>query len=829
MNIDINQSKNEETTKLRYITPILEQKWPRDKILMEYEFTDGRISVDEYNDTHRGKRLKADYILLYKDNIPLAIVEAKGAEHTADKGYNQAVNYATILDVPFAYATNGTDLVERDMLTGLNTTLKIENFPTSDELWARYKRETNMNDFVEDLYKYPYYTSSTGKTPRYYQRIAINRTINAIANGQKRILIQMATGTGKTFVSFQIIHRFWKTRTFKKILYLADRNILIDQTMRKDFKPFLDAMEKLDHNNINTSKDIYLGLYHQLKSGENDYYKQFSPDFFDLIVIDECHKSSRKEADEGETNWHDILTYFNSAVQIGMTATPNDGGLEEAQNDYEDCQEAYNIAVANGVKEDIEKCKKDFEKANDNLEKAQAQSNIQYFGNAIFCYSLKSGIADGFLAPYRVVTVELDIDKLGWTPDEDTLDVNGNPVVRRQYTCKDFDRIIVSPERRKTVAKRISDFLKENNMRYEKTIVFCEDTKHCEAMVRLLENENADLVKEDPRYVMQITGDNQIGKQQLDNFIDPSSKYPVIAVTSKLLSTGVDAETCKLVVLDKTIGSMTEFKQIIGRGTRIKKEYTIDRKKNTKQYFTILDFRRNYLKFTDPAFDGDPVRIDLIGETDAFPKPPLKPGNNDFVTTRNTSKKQYHVVCVNGIEYKIENSTETVYHIDENGKLVSENLTSCIHNNIVMQYPTINDFRKAFLDSTDKAAFASDLLLHIDWENNFKKHYGYAVDVYDIIMKMGYDIEPPMSKVDRIHKQEVVDFVNTFDDPTKTLLNMLLETYVESDLRSLIEVKDVFSLPKFNDLGFTPLSAVKAFGGKSNYIKTITELEKHLY
>lgn len=829
MNIDINKSKNEETTKLRHITPILESKWPRNHILMEYEFTDGQISVDEYNDSYRGKRLKADYILLYKDNIPLAVVEAKGAEHTADKGYNQAINYARILDVPFAYATNGTELIEHDMLTGLNKTMNMADFPTPEELWARYKKETSMNNFVEELYKYPYYTSSTGKVPRYYQRIAINRTIDAIARGQKRILLTMATGTGKTFVSFQIIWRLLKTKTFKKVLYLANRNILIDQSMRKDFKPFLDAMEKLDHNNVNTSKDLYLGLYNQLKSGGNDYYKQFDPDFFDLVLIDECHVASCREADEGETNWHDILKYFKSAVQIGVTATPKDGGMEEAQNEYEEAKAAYDLSLTTDNKDEIAKCKKALDKATDARNKAASQCNAVYFGNPIFEYSLRQGISDGFLAPYRVMTVELDVDKLGWTPEPGTLDVNGNPVVRKQYTCKDFDRVIVSPERRQTVAKRISDFLKDNNMRYEKTIVFCEDIKHCEAMVRLLENENADLVKEDPRYIMQITGDNAIGKQQLDNFVDPYSKYPVIAVTSKLLSTGVDAETCKLIVLDRTIGSMTEFKQIIGRGTRIKKEYEIDGEKKSKSFFTILDFRTNYLKFNDPDFDGEPVRVDSVGEREAFPKPPLKPSNNDEIVKQDSLKKNYQIVCVNGIEYKIENATTTVYYMDENGKLVSENLTSCIQNNILMQYPTIDDFRTAFLNTSDKAVFAAELLLHINWEENFKKHYGYAVDVYDIIMKLGYGIEPPMSKVDRIHRQEVVDFVNTFDEPAKTLLNMLLETYVESDLRSLIEVKDVFSLPKFNDLGFTPLSAVKAFGGKSNYIKTITELEKHIY
>ncbi len=826
--IDQSQQQNEETTKMKYITPIILERWQDvDKVLMEYNFTEGRISVDEYNMTHRGKPKRADYLLLFRDNLPLAIVEAKGADHSADEGYSQAVEYARILDVPFAYSTNGDDLIEKDMISGINKNMKMKDFPTIDELWERYQKESNLTREQVDIYSFPYYVTATGKKPRYYQRIAINRAVKSIVEGQQRLLIVMATGTGKTFTSFQIIYRFWKTRTFKKILYLADRNILIDQTMRKDFKPFADAMEKIDNKNINTSKEIFLGLYQQLKTGGrngeegHDYYKQLPRDFFDLVIIDECHRGSASK----DSNWHEILTYFKSAVQIGMTATPKDGGIQDAIKAEEESRKDYNDAVASNDTRLIEQAKKNVEKAIVRREKAESECNAMYFGNPIYTYSLKQGIEDGFLAPYKVLSVDLNIDKYGYYPPKGTKDVNGEPIEDRLYTQADFDRKIVVVERRELVAKRISDFMKINDMRYAKTIVFCEDIPHCQEMVRLLENENKDLVAEDSRYIMQITGDNQVGKEQLDNFVDPSSKYPVIAVTSRLMSTGVDAETCEIVVLDRIIGSMTEFKQIIGRGTRIKQEYECDGEEKSKMYFTILDFRKNYLKFNDPAFDGTPVTITDVPEENDFPKPPIKPNPE---TPPQPPATPHRVARVNGVDVTIVG--EDVQYLDLDGNLVTQNITSCIRNNIITQYPDFESFKAAWLLANDKARFASELLLGIEWGSGFKTKYGYTVDDFDIIAYMGYDIEPPMSKHQRTQSLAIANYLERFDDDKKEVIRLLLDAYAETNFTNLRDIKNIFSQPQFTEIGLTPLKAVKqVFGGKDKYFKCLNEIENKLY
>ena len=713
-----------------------------------------------------------------------------------------------------------------DMISGLNKPMKIKDFPTADELWQRYQKESKFTQEEADVYTYPYYTTSTGKKPRYYQRIAINRAVKAIMSGSKRILIVMATGTGKTYTSFQIVYRFWKTRTFKKILYLADRNILIDQTMRKDFKPFAEAMEKIDNKNINTSKEVFLGLYQQLKTGGrdgeagHDYYKLLPRDFFDLIIIDECHRGSASK----DSNWHDILAYFSSAVQIGMTATPKDGGIQEAILAETDARAEYNAAVSSNDIEGIARAKKAVEKAITKREKAEDECNAAYFGNPIYTYSLKQGIEDGFLAPYKVIGVELNIDKYGYYPPKGMKDVDGNPVEDRLYRQEDFDRKIVVAERRQMVAKRISDFMKTNDMRFAKTIVFCEDIPHCKEMVRLLENENADLVAEDPRYIMQITGDNDVGKAQLDNFIDPSQKYPVIAVTSRLMSTGVDAETCEIVVLDRMIGSMTEFKQIIGRGTRIKQSYECDGEEKSKMYFTILDFRKNYLKFNDPAFDGTPVTVTDVPEGNDFPKPPIKPVDPPPVHP----VVPHRVARVNGVDVSIVG--EDVQYLDLNGNLVTQNISSCIRNNIITQYPTFEEFRAAWLLANDKARFASELLLGIDWSSGYKTQYGYTVDDFDIIAHMGYDIEPPMSKHQRTHSAAIAKYLEQFDDEKKEVIRLLLDAYAETNFTNLRDVKNIFAQPQFADIGLTPLKAVKQiFGGKDKYFKCLNELENKLY
>lgn len=502
----------------KYITPAIHSSgWDtlnKSVVREEYTFTDGRVIV-RGNMVSRGKKKRADYILFHKPNLPIAIVEAKDNKHSIGDGMQQAINYGEILDVPFVYSSNGDGFLEHDMMTGKERELSINEFPTKEELWARFKGEKQITPEQEEIITEPYYFIAGDKTPRYYQRNAINRTVDAIAKGQDRILLVMATGTGKTYTAFQIIWRLWKSRRKKKILFLADRNILVDQTMHNDFKPFKNVMTKVEKRKMDSSYEIFLALYQQL-AGNNDEletFKQFSPDFFDLIVVDECHRGSAKE----DSNWRRILEYFSSATQIGLTATPKE--TTEA-------------------------------------------SNIDYFGEPVYTYSLKQGIDDGFLAPYKVVRIGLDKDLEGFRPTKGMLDDNGNEVEDREYNIKDFDKNIILDERTNVIAKKITEFLKKTN-RFDKTIVFCTRIEHAERMRQALVNENADLVAENPKYIMRITGDNQEGKAQLDNFIDEDSKYPTIVTTSKLMTTGVDCKTCKLIVLDTDIGSMTEFKQII--------------------------------------------------------------------------------------------------------------------------------------------------------------------------------------------------------------------------------------------------------------------------
>lgn len=819
----LQQQQNEETTKMNLITPIIQKKWQaNDKIVMEYYYTNGRISIDEYNVAHRGKPKKVDYLLLWKDNILLALVEAKGQDHSANDGYSQAVDYARDLDVPFAYATNGIELIEKDMITGINKHMKIEDFPTPDELWANYLKEKGFTSDSESILEYPYYQTIGGKKPRYYQRIAINRTVEHIAKGNKRALLVMATGTGKTFTAFQIIYRFWKMRKMKKILFLADRNILVDQTMRKDFAPFTDAMVKFNNDKIDTSKDVYLALYQQLKSSDTEYYKKFPRDFFDLIVIDEAHRGSASE----DSSWHEILTWFSDAVQIGMTATPKDGGIEEAIANEEAAMTKLQTAISSNNLMMIDRLKKEFNKAHEVRVKAEESSNMAYFGNPIYTYSLKQGIEDGFLAPYKVISVELDIDKNGYTPAADKTDIDGNPVEQRTYTQEEFDRKIIVEERRQTVAERVTEFMKVNDCRYAKTIVFCESIEHAQDTVRRLENLNADLVAEDSRYIMQITGDNDIGKAQLDNFVDPNSKYPVIAVTSRLMSTGVDAETCKIIVLDRTIGSMTEFKQIIGRGTRVKEKFECDGEEDTKMYFSILDFRKNYLKFNDPAFDGDPVTVTLVDPDKPFTPPPIKP---EPPKGGDKPKKPDRIARINGVDVEIVG--EEVRYLDQNGHLVTQNLDICVRNNILTQYPTYEEFKAAWAIAQDKARFANELLLDDgeNWVSSFLIRYGYKVDEFDIIAYFGYDIEPPMSKKQRTQKTEVVKYLSMFEQEKRDILRGLLDAYADSSFVNLKDIKNTFSHSRFKDYG-NPLAIVKKyFGTKEKYYAVLKELEKRVY
>ena len=789
------QQKNEENTKKKYITPIIQKKWGKensDNIVMEYYFTDGRVNIDG-DKVSRGDKKKADYLLLFKDNIPLALVEAKGITHSAMEGYQQVLEYAEILDIPFAYTTNGIDLIEEDLIIHKNNDkLKMLDFPYPEELWNRYIKEKSLTEDEARLINQPYYIDALKakpKKPRYYQRIAINRVIDAIAQGKNRMLLVMATGTGKTFTAFQIAWRLWKSKTKKKILYLVDRNALADQTMQKDFKPFVDAGVMVKMKSVNIKKDtayeVYTALYQQLKSKDKDHYKELPPDFFDMIIVDECHRGSA----DLDSNWHEILEYFGSATQLGLTATPKET-------------------------EDV--------------------SNINYFcaetdDKPLYTYSLKQGIEDGFLAPYRVISVELNIDKDGYRPPSGKLDVDGHPVKDRIYTQKDFDRTIIVEERQEIVAKRITDYMKENDCRYAKTIVFCENIDHADAMVLKLKNLNSDLVQENSKYIMKITGDDEVGKAELENFTDPNTKYPVIAVTSKLMSTGVDSETCELIVLDKSIGSMTEFKQTIGRGTRINENFTIDEEKKSKLHFTILDFRSNYHKFEDPEFDGEPVAVMEVGENGSFPKgsPQKETDENSENKDKGKSKGHIQKVKVNGVDVTING--EEVRYTDENGNLIKQNIESCVKNNILTHYSTYQDFYVSFKTSDDKDGMTMDLLLERTYVRKISEAVGYYIDKFDIVGLVGYK-QPPKSKEERLKKVYDSGILNKLDVEKRDIIETILNEYKTEDFSKLKDIT-VFNLPVFKEKGYTSMKILKnVFGGnKQNFIDLMKQIEKVLY
>ncbi len=770
---------NEEEIKLNYITPAILNKWDKSKIRMEMYFTAGRIQI-KGNKASRKEGKKADYLLYYAPNVPIAVVEAKDNKHTVLGGMRQAIEYADILKVPFAYSSNGDGFVERNMITGIERNISLEEFPTAEELWERYKKDTNMNDKQEDMALVPYYTTNDAKNPRYYQAIAVNRTLDAIAKGQDRILLVLATGTGKTFIAFQIMWRLLQAKRVRRILFLADRNILVDQSRDNDFKPLSKVMTKIEGHNTDTSYQVYLSLYHQLSDAKGDYYKDFDPDFFDLIIVDECHRSSASE----ESTWHEILEYFKPAVHIGLTATPKE--TEEV-------------------------------------------SNINYFGEPLYTYSLKQGINDGFLAPYKVMRINLDIDVNGWRPYPGMVDQKGNLIEDRLYEQKDFDSRngIVVEERTKAVAKRVSDYLREIDP-YAKTIVFCVDVKHAERMCQSLRNENPELCIEDIRYVTQITGDNPQGKAQLDNFIDPYEKYPVIAVTSRLMSTGVDAKTCKVVVLDKPVRSMTEFKQIIGRGTRVYEDCD-------KMFFTILDFRKNYTKFSDPEFDGDPVKIYDVDENDAFPDDEK---DNDYCDFDNgydnddnpcdneenhKNKKQQYFI--QGSKVNIVN--EKVEYLDANGKLITMDIIEYSRMNLNKVFNGLEEFRKAWLmekckhnllDQLEKDGVFVDIIKEIINKSN--------IDEYDVISYIGYNLEP-LTKDERIDRIIMSGYLDKFNNENKEIVRLLLDEYKSKDIDELRNLK-ILKLPTFIKKG-TPKSILNSFGGKEKYNKMIDEVESEIY
>lgn len=769
-------SLSEEDIKNRYITPSIESSgWTKNQTRMEFtimektEFTDGKIII-KGRKAKRGNRKSADYLLFHKNNYPLAIVEAKDASKDVAHGIQQAIDYARILDVPFAYSSNGMGFVEHDMKKGTERRLSMSEFPTPEQLWNRYKGNYEITEEVEEIIKQPYFYREGINRPRYYQRIAINRTVEAVAKGQNRIMLVMATGTGKTCTAFQIIHRLYESKKVKKVLYLADRNILIDQTILNDFAPFNEKgiLTKVKAKNLESQYDIYMSLYHQL-SGDDDEeaFRQFKPEFFDLIVVDECHRGSAKE----NSRWRKILNYFNSAIHIGMTATPKET-------------------------EDV--------------------SNIDYFGEPVYTYSLKQGIDDGFLAPYRVLRFGIDKDLDGYTPEEGKVDVNGQIIEHRVYTSKDFDRKLIIDKRTETVAKRITEYLKQTD-RFSKTIVFCVDEEHALRMREALINENQDLVAQNDKYIMRITGSDDLGKQQLENFIDNNCRYPTVVTTSKLLSTGVDCKMVKLIVLESNINSMTEFKQIIGRGTRL----VWDR---DKRFFTIMDFRKATQLFSDPEFDG-PATSTYEGDGEK-PVPPAvdvdKEDWDDLPDDPDKVEEPETKYRVNDVSAEIVLTTELIY--GPNGKLIanhSENFKTLI----LEKYATEDDFRNAWLNNERNTIINDFDENGVDF-NRFKSQIGNDVDIFDIIMMIGFNKDARL-KAERVECVKESSIYTGLNDKQKLIVDELLAIYIQNDCVA-IEKIDTLNLPNFANMGGL-IPCAREMGGKPKYLNFITELINKIY
>lgn len=755
----------EEDIKNRFITPAIENSgWLKKQMWLEYNFTDGKVII-KGKKAKRGTRKKADYLLYHHNNFPIAIVEAKDGEHSIEDGIQQAIDYAKILDIPFAYSSNGEGFCEHNMLTGEEVTLPLDKFPAQEELWDRYTNYKKMSEEIQLIVKQPYYYSDNSKSPRYYQRIAVNRTVEAVANDQKRMMLVMATGTGKTFTAFQIVHRLYSAKKIKKVLYLADRNILIDQTILNDFAPFANKniITKVANKTLDSAYDIFMSLYHQLSGDEDEEaYLQFSPDFFDLVIIDECHRGSAKD----NSRWRKILDYFSNAIHIGMTATPKE------ENDVH---------------------------------------NSDYFGEAIYTYSLKEGIDDGFLAPYRVLRVGIDKDLEGYEPEDGKTDIYGQEIEHRIYTSKDFDRKIIIDDRTKAVAKRITEYLKQTD-RYNKTIVFCVDEDHAGRMRQALVNENSDLCAIDDRYVMRITGSDDLGKKQLENFIDNNSKYPTIVTTAELMSTGVDCKMCKVIVLDSVIGSMTKFKQIIGRGTRL----VWDR---DKRYFTILDFRKATMKFSDPEFDGPASSVYDVEDNKPLPKEQDIPEDEDDDFDEENTHKKYRV---DDVTAKIISEVELLYSVD--GKLIV-NHKDAFKNIILEKYPSESEFHCAWVQD-DKLEINNYFEERgIDF-TKFYESVGQDVDLYDIILMVAYGKDAKL-KAERAENVRNSSYFHNLDKTKQSVMEEILKIYIKNDVFA-IERKDVLKLPNFNQFGGI-VKTVRLFGGKEKYSEVLKIVVKELY
>lgn len=753
----------EEDIKLRYITPAINDAgWRNERIRMEYYFTDGRVIFQgKVHARQTGK--KADYLLLHAANKPIAIVEAKDNNKPLGGGMQQAMEYAQILDIPFAYSSNGDGFLEHDFLTGKEIELPLNKFPTPAELYQRVLDAKQLPDEALKIVEQPFYSDPYTYELRYYQRIAVDRTIEAIAKGRNRVLIVMATGTGKTITAFQIIHRLKASDCKKKILYLADRNILIDQTMAQDFKPFKKVMTKVQGAKIDSAYEVYMALYHQLVSNEEgveDPFKQVQPTFFDLIIVDECHRGSAKD----DSAWRKVLEYFSTATQIGMTATPK---AETGAN------------------------------------------NLDYFGGPVFTYSLLQGIQDGFLAPYRVTNSYISIDLQGFTPEDDEKDLLGRDIEQKLYERKDIGRDIAFTKRREIVAKRITKMLKQIG-RMTKTIVFCADIDEAEAMRSLLVNLNADLCKKDARYIMRITGDDNVGKKQLDNFIDVDQPYPTVVTTSELLATGVDCKTCGLIVIDKEIGSMTEFKQIIGRGTRLRTD-------KGKWHLEILDFRNATAKFKDPKFDGDP-------------EPPQGTGGRPYTMPEESSS----VVSEPHVKYLVEGekiaiTTEIVSVLGEDGKTMrTESVTDFTRKQIRKRYATLGDFVKNWTEAERKKAIVEELKDYsvlVDAVREKNPALAKA-DIFDVICHVAFD-QPPVTRRERANNVKKRNYFAKYEGKAREVLEALLDKYADYGILNL-EDSDILDTAPFNKIG-KPQKIVKLFGGLEKFEQALKELENEIY
>lgn len=801
----------------KFITPAVKKAgWDEmAQIREEVSFTKGRIIV-RGKMVSRGQGKRADYVLYYKPNIPLALIEAKDNTQPIGAGIQQGLEYAETLDIPFVFASNGDGFVFHDRTgTGdaVETSIALDAFPAPEELWQRYVAWKGLTPAAEQIVLEDYFDDGSGKAPRYYQVNAVNAAMEAIAKGQKRVLLVMATGTGKTYTSFQIIWRLWKGGHKKRILFLADRNVLVDQTMVNDFRPFGPAMAKLSASaktierddgsattlpiaidkkrRVDTAYEIYLGLYQSITGPEErqKLFKEFSRGFFDLIVIDECHRGSAAE----DSAWREILEHFSEATQIGLTATPKE---------------------------------------------TKYASNIHYFGEPVYSYTLKQGIRDGFLAPYKVIKVHIDRDVEGYRPEKGQVDRDGDEIEDRIYNTKDFDRNLVLDDRTKLVAKKVTEFLKASGDRYQKTIVFCVDQEHAARMRQALINENADLVAENHRYVMRITGNDPEGQAQLGNFIDPESRYPVLVTTSRLLSTGVDAQTCRLIVLDREVGSMTEFKQIVGRGTRVHED-------TRKFFFTLMDFRGATNHFADPDFDGEPVQIYEPGEDDPVNPPDDGTGVADGDTEQgdgsgagetivddgastdisiDVSEPKKGKVYVDGVPVVIV--AERVEYLDESGKLVTESLRDFSKKALRKHFASLDDFLKRWNSTDRKQAIVDELADEGLSLEVIAEELGKNLDPFDVICHIAFD-RKPLTRRERADQVKKRDVFGKYGEQARNVLDALLAKYADEGVLNLDDT-NVLRIPPLNTMG-TPLQLLKAFGGKAGFEEAVHALQHEIY